>query len=206
MTAHKLISLGTAIAKSTPSFDNNSKNTLPDNLYQLLIHSNGLLAFESALMIRPLVNEGGIHSVFDWNDQKLWKSRYGDEQTQNTLFFAEDAFGYQFGYYQNQIYSFDPETGEFDFICKDFIEWCDLIVSEYKQYTGYAIMHEWQIAKGPIALGNRLCPKLPFVLGGQYEIDNLYSTPALDGILLRASVATQIRDVPDGSSIKIEIE
>jgi len=203
MSFHKLISLGKAIAKST---DIGVQETLPQKLYQFLLHSNGLFAFESALMVRPLVNEGGIHSVFDWNDQKLWKSRYGDEQTQNTLFFAEDAFGCQFGFFENGVYSFDPETGEFDLICKDFIEWCDLIVSEYKQYTGYQLIHEWQKVNGSITFGHRLCPKLPFVLGGQYEIDNLYSTPALDGMLLRASVATQIRDLPDGSSIKIEIE
>ena len=204
MTVHKLILLGIPIAKSLQSSHINEQQILPDELCQFLVQVNGLFAFESALMIRPLVHMNNIYSVFKWNERELWKSSYGDDQIVNTQFFAEDAFGCQFGYFENQIYFFDPETGEFDLLCKTFNEWTELIVSEYRQYTGYQLMHEWQEKNGSIAQGNRLCPKLPFVLGGQYEIDNLYSIPALEGMLLRADIAVQIRDLPDGSEIQLK--
>ena len=202
----ELISLGATIVKTKQSFEIDEYTTLPQDLHLFLLRSNGLFAFESALMIRPLITEGDIYSIIEWNDSKLWKSSYSDNLVLNTLFFAEDAFGCQFGFYENQIYFFDPETGEIEFMCKSFDEWCDLIVSEYKQYTGYQLMCEWQMANAPITLGHRLCPKLPFVLGGQYEVDNLYSINALQGMLLRSSIATQIRDLPDGSEIQLRIK
>ena len=205
-SVQQLISLGKIIAKPAQSLVNNEQEVLPKELYRFLSCANGLFAFESALMIRPLVCENDIQSVFEWNERDLWKSKYYNDQILNTLFFAEDAFGCQFGYFENQIYFFDSETGELDFLCKTFNEWSELIVSECRQYTGYQLMHEWQVKNGSIAQGNRLCPKLPFVLGGQYEIDNLYSIPALEGMLLRTNIAVQIRDLPDGSEIQLKIE
>jgi hypothetical protein len=81
-----------------------------------------------------------------------------------------------------------------------------LIISEYEHYSGYQLLHDWQIENGPIAPGHRLMPKLPFVLGGQYSTDNLCSIPALECMILRARIATQIRNLPDASEVKIIIE
>lgn len=205
MSVSPLISLGKTIAQPT-SLADNEREVLPRELCRFLSRANGLFAFESALMIRPLVHENNVHSVFEWNDHSLWKSCYGDDRTLNTLFFAEDAFGCQFGFFEDHVCFFDPETGEFDPLCKSFDEWCELIISNYNQYTGYELMHQWQSKNGPIMPGFRLCPKLPFVLGGRYEVDNLYSIRELDGILFRADIAIQLRGVPDGAKVKIVIK
>jgi len=152
-----------------------------------------------------LTHENDIYSVLEWNDPRLWKSSYRNNETLKALFFAEDAFGCQFGFFEDQICFFDPETGEFDFLCKSFDDWCELIVSNYRLHTGYELMHEWQSENGSIEPGFRLCPKLLFVLGGQYEVDNLYPIPALDGMLMRADIANQIRDLPNGTKLRISI-
>ena len=206
MSISRLISLGTIISQSKQSFANNELEILPLELCRFLFQANGLFAFESALMIRPLVRENEIYSVFEWNDYQLWKFSYANDQILNTIFFAEDVFGCQFGFFEDCIWFFNPETSEFDLICNTFCEWCELILSDYNQYTGYEIIHKWQSKNGPISPGFRLCPKLPFVLGGQYETDNLYATSALDGMLLRADIANQIRNLPDGIQTRIVIE
>jgi hypothetical protein len=170
------------------------------------MESNGLLAFESALLMRPLVQTDVIYDIFEWNRPELWKCFFDDDKILATLFFAEDAFGCQYGYFDNKIVQFDPETGCSDFLCESFDMWCDLIVSEYEQYTGYALIHEWQLCNGAIKPENRLCPILPFVLGGEYEVDNLYSIHSVQGMKLRASIALQIRDLPDGTNVRIVID
>jgi len=203
----QLISIGNPIANPVhPSKMNDEYNGLPNELLKFLIKSNGLLAFESALLIRPLVQADGIYDVFEWNHPELWKSFFADDQILATLFFAEDAFGCQYGYFDNKIVQFDPETGCLDFLCESFDMWCNLMMSEYEQYTGYALIHEWQLCNGAIKPEHRLCPVLPFVLGGEYRIDNLYSVHSVQGMKHRANIALQIRDLPDGTNIKFAID
>jgi len=206
MSVHQLISLGQEISQSTQSLTSNEREILPQELYQFLSRANGLFAFESALMIRPLVHVNNIYSVFEWNEPGLWKSSYCNTQVLQALFFAEDAFGCQFGFFDDQIYFFCPETGEFKFLCNSFDEWCEMIVSDFELHTGYKLIHEWQSENGAIIPGFRLCPKLPFVLGGQYAVENLYSISALDGLLFRAEIANQIRNLPNGAKVRIVVD
>jgi hypothetical protein len=51
----------------------------------------------------------------------------------------------------------------------------------------------------------RLIPKQPFVVGGDFKLDNLSAIEAERGMLLRANLATQIRDLPDGTKITFKI-
>jgi hypothetical protein len=48
-----------------------------------------------------------------------------------------------------------------------------------------------------------LIPKIPFVLGGKYEVDNLYAGNIVDAMRFRASLARQISAIPDGTAITI---
>jgi hypothetical protein len=50
----------------------------------------------------------------------------------------------------------------------------------------------------------RLLPKTPFVCGGKYQLDNLYSVEEVKGMQFRASIANQIRDLPDGSDVVLK--
>jgi hypothetical protein len=51
----------------------------------------------------------------------------------------------------------------------------------------------------------RLVPKIPFVCGGRYEVNNLYPLNEVKGRQFRASIARQIRDLPDGSQVILDI-
>ena len=44
-------------------------------------------------------------------------------------------------------------------------------------------------------------PKKPFVLGGEYRIENLYLLNAVKAMHLRANLAVQIKNLPDGTSL-----
>ena len=90
-------------------------------------------------------------------------------------------------------------------MAKGLEEWADAILRDYRVLTGYPLAHQWQELKGAIAPGFRLVPKVPFVTGGKFEIENLYLLDAVTAMRARASFAVQIRDLPDGAKISFKV-
>ena len=84
--------------------------------------------------------------------------------------------------------------------------WANDMVADYQFRTGYPLAHDWQVANGILPAGVRLLPKIPFFCGGKYEVQNLYALADVKGMLLRASIAKQIRDLPDGAEIVFRTE
>ncbi len=173
-------------------------------LAQLLAKRNGFFAFESALHVFHVGSEVVGVSLGDWNAEDLWRAGY-EGITDGLTFFAEDIFGHQFAIGSGGVYRFDPETGERERIAADLKEWALLILGDYKVETGYPLAHEWQRLHGPLPVGKRLVPKLPFVLGGEFSVDNLHAQDAVEAMCYRASIATQLRDLPDGATIRLQV-
>ncbi|WP_315770064.1 MULTISPECIES: hypothetical protein [unclassified Bradyrhizobium] len=170
-------------------------------LESLLQIKNGFYAFESALhLLSSRACEADI-GLDIWNSAGLWKGEY-QGLADGFLFFAEDIFGLQFGISKDGISQFDPETGAATVIAGDLDGWACALLRDYDFLTGYSIAHSWQMANGPLAPGLRLVPKVPFVAGGKYELDNLYSLEAVKSMKLRADLAVRIRDLPDGATIR----
>lgn len=172
-------------------------------LYQWLTDRNGFFAFESALHVFPLGPGGGL-DLETWNAPPLWRSAYGD-MAEGLLFFAEDAFGHQFAIRGDGIVSFDPETGKAEALSPDLEGWAERILDDYEFLTGYPLLHEWQERNGPIPSDYRLAPRVPFVAGGDFSLENLYLANSVEIMRFRASLAQQIKDLPDGAQIRLKI-
>jgi len=179
------------------------KNERGRELYRMLAERNGFLAFESALHVFPLGSGEGL-DLETWNSAALWRSGY-QEMAENLLFFAEDAFGCQFAIGSETIVSFDPETGETSDLAYTLEEWAGRILEDYEFLTGYPLLREWQQKHGPIPADHRLAPRIPFVVGGEYSLANLYLAESIDVMRFRASLALQVRDLPEGTPIKLKI-
>lgn len=171
----------------------------------LLSHRNGFYGFGGALLVRPLSNSQLPCGIIEWNAQAYWKQNY-DIDLSGLQFFAEDLFGMQFGIGNDGVISFNVETTEIKVISDNLVTWCRHILDEPAILTGYPLLEEWQRKYGPLAAGYRLVPKLPFVLGGRYDISNLVSHRDIDSIRFRASIANQIRQLPDGAEVKIQFD
>jgi hypothetical protein len=169
-------------------------------LLELLAERNGFYAFESALFVRPLSFAGSPLGLVQWNDDNLWRHAY-ETDFSGVLFFAEDIFGNQFCVRQDGISSFEPETGEFQPIADTLSSWASWIVEDYRVRTGWPLAREWQLQYGALEAGQRLLPKKPFVLGGEFALGNLYKLNDVEGMLFRASIAVQLRGCPDGSTV-----
>lgn len=178
---------------------------LGSQLSSLLRVRDGFYAFESALHVFPSEPTlEGARSLTDWNDPEGWRQRYED-MAYGLFFFAENVLGDQFALSGEEIVSFSPETGEREALASSIGEWVDCILSDYNQLLAYPLAHEWQVINGPLGVGHRLIPKTPFVLGGEYDASNLYSIDAVIGMEVRAELATQIRDLPDGAKVRYRV-
>lgn len=174
-------------------------------MFCLLGGRNGFYAFESALLVRPLDFDGPPLGILQWNKTTLWKANYKISLSK-AFFFAEDVFGVQFCILNDEINSFDPETGEFNVVAKNLEDWAGWILEDSKTRTGWPMAHFWQLRQGPLKPGMRLLPKVPFVLGGQFTIENLYVLNDTEGMRFRASIANQLRDCPDGTKVVLDIK
>lgn len=178
---------------------------LTDDLLRMLRQRNGFYALESALHVFPTHSSSQEICLDDWNESTLWRNAY-KELADGCLFFAEDIFGGQFCIKDNLIYTFDPETGALDYLADDMEGWAKAIITDYEILTGYPLAHQWQQQNGPLPTKKRLLPKIPFVVGGEFKMDNLYSIDSVEGMRFRANIAIQIKELPDGSQIKFNFE
>ena len=204
----KLIGVGSQALSGThpilPTGRSGLAGALADELIDLLKKKNGFYAFESALHIMPAQSCKPEIGLVDWNSQQLWIHEY-QGMAGGLLFFAEDIFGGQFCMRADGIYQFDPETGQIDKLATNLEGWADAVLHNYPLLTGYPLAYEWQRVNGKIAPGVRLVPKRPFVAGGEFSIRNLYQLDAVSAMRLRASIAVQIKDLPDGAAIRLKV-
>jgi hypothetical protein len=170
----------------------------------LFSEKNGFYAFESALHIFPLLSETNCMTLARWNSNELWRYEYGT-LAQGLLFFAEDAFGNQFCLHGEEICSFHAETGEIKTLDYTLDDWSARILAEYEVLTGYPLLHLWQSVNGAIPIGKRLMPKIPFVLGGDYSVENVYAIETVSGMKSRGNLAQQIKNLPDGMQVDFRI-
>ena len=177
---------------------------LTTELSVLLSQRNGFFAFESALHVYSDVTTDRGIGLFDWNSPPRWIDAYGG-LADGMLFFAQDVFGGQFCLRRDEICTFDPETGSTDCIADSFEAWARVILDDYEVLAGFPLAHAWQTTNGALPPGQRLVPKTPFVLGGEYTVKNLYALDATEAMTFRANLAVQIRDLTEGAQVKWEI-
>ena len=201
-------------------------------LIELLNERNGFYAFESALHVLPsqcLANAARLDPSSDlekgslllghddegnwtaspmdlehWNSEALWRADF-ELATEGLLFFAEDVFGEQFALSEGKVLRFNPESGETTEHSPTLDSWAEKIVSDYSYETGYEVAHDWQLQNSPLIEGHRLIPKLPFIMGGKYEVNNLYSLDAVKAMRYRADIWKQLRTIPDGTPVKLKV-
>lgn len=166
----------------------------------------GFYAFGRALLIRPVcpIKENTL-PVDRWNAKSLWKYEY-KHMNDGLLCFGEDAFGNQFALLNtSSIALFDGETGELIEQWKSAESWCQAIVNRFNELTGSAVMAQWEGTYGEIPEQMRLMPRTPLVLGGLLAIEELVAVKDADLMRFRGHLATQLRDIPDGSTIQLRV-
>jgi hypothetical protein len=179
-------------------------------LRNLLGHRNGFYAYDGALLVRATCQHQarghGIEepTIEEWNRPDGWRALY-PQMPAGLEFFAEDVFGDQFAIANDSVVGFDPETGELTDTWTSFHDWLSTVVADPDIHVGRGLLTRWRHSRGQLERNQRLVPRVPFVLGGEYEVDNLVAMTALRGMQVRADLARQLAGVPDGSAIQLRV-
>ncbi|MDQ1317853.1 MAG: hypothetical protein QG641_1161 [Candidatus Poribacteria bacterium] len=171
---------------------------------QIIETYNGLYAFGRALHIFGCSKKLPFHDISTRNHPAEWRLMYGEDVV-GLLFFAEDVFGNLWAYSNEGILFFDIESAGIEIVSSDFAGWIKYIAEDIDYTTGRSLAQRWAKIHGSIPFGSRLCSKKPFILGGEYEVDNLYALSWEQNLLFKADIARQIKGLPDGTEIKFEV-
>ena len=174
---------------------------VPQDLTYFLSRKNGTYACYSSFHLYPA--KGDEVSIETMNRSGGWKSPYTDLVRQSTVF-ACDVFGDQ--YFASTIGSFfklSIETGEVQEMGPTLEDFFASLLADLALQTGYPLALEWQERNGPLAHNYLLSPKIPFFLGGKYEIDNLWHCHALERVAFASDLFLQTKDLPDGQQISL---
>jgi hypothetical protein len=172
-------------------------------LFHMLECKNGFYAFESALHVFPLTSAVGM-SLEEWNADSLWRGGYRD-LAEGLLFFAEDAFQDQYCLSAKGVLHFHSETGTTGAVADSIEGWAENILGDYQCKTRWTLASKWQAGNGPLPIGKRLMPRIPFFLGGEYSTHNLWAGDPIEGMRFKTDLALQTRELPDGSGVRLII-
>ena len=175
-----------------------------EEIQALLDIKNGFVAFESALVVFPATDSQSVMGIDNWNEKNGWRRWYSGCIPDEVLFFAEDIFGGQFGATGSAIFRFNPETGELTKYADSLSHWAELMLTNYAHDTGWPLAHEWQLIHGPISPSQRLMPKRPFVLGGDYDVENLLLIDGKKAMENWGRFYQAIRAVPHGEEVALD--
>lgn len=159
-----------------------------DNVLQI---KNGFFAFENAFHFFSKQETGTLN--------KLIKNEFLYDK--ECFFFAEDIFGNLFCRKNSNYYLMDIESGELEYISNNHDKMFQVILQDYNYFTGYSVARRWQELNGFLGKNERLIPKIFFITGGQYEVDNLYAMDRIRALRLRGDLFEQLKDVSDGEKI-----
>lgn len=206
----KLMAISTKEISSEVSIDEASRclaglnlsSSRADDLAHLYALRNGFFAFESSLWVYGM-NSNQRCSLEKINSMhELTPYR---EQINGGVLFAADAIGNQFLANTQGYWSFDMETGESEFLAKNLNEWVASVLADFDYITCFSLMHDWQAKNGPIKDGMRLGATQPFILGGEFSIDNLYAVDFLELIGFRSTLYQQVKALPHGAKVELKV-
>jgi hypothetical protein len=203
----KLIEIGgpslSPLNIAMPQSVRDKAGSMASELERLLTRKNGFVAFESSLHILSLGAVAMDCTLDEWNKPDLWRDAYGRLASEG-LYFAEDAFGNQFCVREGKVCAFDAETAEMRIVSPGLEQWAEVVLGDYAYWSGFPLAHDWQLQNGPLPTGSRLVPKQPFVIGGEYALQNLRAVSAVRGMRWRGGIAKQIHELPNGSPVRLQ--
>jgi hypothetical protein len=171
---------------------------------QLLEKRNGGYYFGGALHLFGACSEPAFHSLIGWNAAEGWRAAYG-EAVAGLTFFAEDAFGDQFGLDSaGKVFVLRSEQGVVEEIADDFDQWLLMAVEAPDELLSREMFVDWVKVHGHLPHGSHLQAFPPFVFETeQVEIDVV---DAFENMAFHASLAQTLQTLPEGMQIEITDE
>lgn len=173
--------------------------------YNLFLQNigNGGFFLSQSLLIYPHTGDIEYPGIKGVND--CLRENFG-VYFEGLIAFGQDIFGNQFCFdtINSKVVFFNIEDATKFNMATDFRGWVDCFVKDYDYYSGYSYSIDWQI-NHRLEFNQRLCPKKPFTIGGDYNVANFYASAYPAYLKLNAALAIQLHDLPDGTPVQLTI-
>jgi hypothetical protein len=179
-------------------------NQLPPELATLLLDDNGFVAVRGGLHVRGTCHEPTWHSLrAAWLGSDSVASRYPSVR-RTDIPFAQDALGDQFLLRDSLVYRLATETGEVESLGTGLAEFLHRAADDPVEFLNLAPLLAFEQSGGRLAPGQLLNVYPPFAF--EAPRDRSYrACPADEQLSYLASVAAQLRDLPDGARVQFKI-
>ena len=170
-----------------------------------LNESNGGYYFDHSMVLYGLNTKEKFNNASIISN--LVNNYYNSTLGQNLFCFGADIFGNLFVFDESEkVLFFNIESGEIEQIASDFEDWLKVLFSDLNYFSGCDLAQTLtESDREDLSKGFRLCPKTPFIIGGTYDLSNLYLKFYDLNIKYNASIASQVIDLEDGQEVKIKL-
>lgn len=80
------------------------------------------------------------------------------------------------------------------------------MLDDFDYLTGFTVAPEWQRTRSPMPLGHRLLPRVPFIAGGEFAVDNMVLVTDAERMAYGARLATHVARLQDGEAVRLPYE
>jgi hypothetical protein len=179
---------------------------LPEEYQELLHTVNGYVAYYGGLHVR------GACQLPEWHSLRAaWLGpdavhRLFPEVKPDDIPFAEDALADQFVIRSGIVWKLSAETGEVVSLGLDLAEFDAAVRADPDEFLQLGPLHQFRAEGGRLEPGELLSVSPPFVFKESADGVSLKAVPALERRRLLSALARQLRDVPDGTAVRIRFE
>jgi hypothetical protein len=189
-----------------PTFDDRQiLNELPASLAAIILEENGVVAFGGGFHIRGACHNPPWHSLREaWRGSSAFHCNYPNLRPTD-IPFAEDALGDQFVLREEVVHRLATETGDLQSLATDVVTFIAQIEADPITTLSLEPLVAFERTGGRLEPGQLLSVYPPYCVGaeGARSFRAIASSDRLDFL---ASLARQIRDLPDGTAIRLEFE
>jgi len=179
---------------------------LPAEYRNLLTRANGYVAYNGGLHVRGACLAPAWHSLrAAWDgDRALYRLYLAIAPTD--VPFGEDALGDQYILRANVVHRLSGETGELESLGTDLAGFDTAVRNDPVDYLNLAPLEAFRAEGGVLQPGELLSVYPPYCVEVGDQRRSFRAIPATDRRDFLASLAAQLRNLPDGTAVKFDID
>ena len=179
---------------------------LPTEYRDLLARTNGYVAYHGGLHVRCACRTPEWHSLrAAWDGERalhrLWPTVSPDD-----LPFAQDALGDQFVLRGGHVHRLAAETGDLESLGVDLVDFDATVRADPVEYLNLAPLEAFRAEGGVLHPGQLLSVYPPYCVDTGGAGRSFRAIAAADRLEFLSSLAAQLRDLPDGTAVKLNIQ
>jgi hypothetical protein len=178
---------------------------LPDEYRDLLAHTNGYVAYHGGLHVRGACMNPSWHSLRAAWDGESAVSRLWPTVSRDDIPFAEDALGDQFILRKGLVHRLSGETGELESLGVDLVRFDAAVHADPIEYLNLAPLVSFRADGQELQPGQLLSVYPPYCVSSEDTHRSFAAISTHDRLGFLASLAAQIRTLPDGTAIQFDI-